>query len=264
MKIHRHLFHLVDRSPWPLFSSIAVLFITMGFALYIHRIENGFLIFFFGLLLLIVVLIVWWRDVIRESTHQGNHTLVVQRGLRIGFMLFIASEIMFFAGFFRAYFHSSLVPSIELGAVWPPVNIVPLSPWSIPMLNTAILLVSGFSITWVHFALIYGHTIQVVYAFIVTLVLAITFTGLQINEYFNAPFNISDSVFGSTFFALTGLHGLHVIIGTIFISVCFGRFLLAHFTRKHHLGFEFASWYWHFVDVVWLFLYVFVYIWGSW
>jgi len=214
--------------------------------------------------LLIYVLINWWRDIIRESTYQGNHSLIVQKGLKIGFVLFILSEVMFFFGFFWAFFHSSLSPSIFLGAVWPPVNIVALSPWGIPMLNTVILLLSGLSITWVHFAIISGYFDMAFYGFNITLFLAFTFTLLQIGEYFNAPFNISDGVFGTVFFSLTGLHGLHVIIGSIFIFVCFIRFTMSHFTTKHHLGFEFASWYWHFVDVVWLFLYIFVYIWGNW
>jgi len=259
----RHLYHLVDRSPWPLTVSFGLLFATTGLVCYMNRINNGFLIFFLGILITVLSLYLWWRDVIRESTYQGNHTLIVQRGLKIGFMLFIGSEVVFFGGFFWAFFHSSLSPSIFLGLIWPPVNIVVLNPWGIPLLNTAILLLSGISITWVHFSLIAGNYYQVYYGFIVTLFLAIFFTILQIGEYLEAPFNITDSVYGSAFFSLTGLHGLHVIIGSIFIFVCFFRFLRFHFTKKHHLGFEFASWYWHFVDVVWLFLFVFVYIWGG-
>jgi len=259
-----HLYHIVDVSPWPLASSIGALLITSGFACYMHRISYGMLIFLLGLLLLISSMFIWWRDIIRESTYQGNHTLIVQRGLKIGFVLFTCSEIVFFGGFFWAFFHSSLSPSIFLGAVWPPVNIVGLDAFGIPILNTAILLLSGFSITWVHFALISGNAVEVNYGFIVTLFLAILFTGLQVSEYLFAPFNISDSVYGTVFYSLTGLHGLHVIIGSIFIAVCYFRFLNNEFTTKHHLGFQFASWYWHFVDVVWLFLYAFVYLWGNW
>ena len=259
-----HLYHIVDVSPWPLASSMGALLLTSGFACYIHRVEYGMLMFLLGLLLLLSSMYVWWRDVVRESTYQGNHTLIVQRGLKIGFILFTCSEVVFFGGFFWAFFHSSLSPSILLGAVWPPVNIVSLNPYGVPMLNTAILLLSGFSITWVHFALISGNYNEARNGFVVTLFLAILFTGLQVGEYLEAPFNISDSVYGSAFFSLTGLHGLHVVIGSIFIGVCFFRFYDNQFTVKHHLGFEFASWYWHFVDVVWLFLYVFVYIWGNW
>lgn len=259
-----HLYHIVDASPWPLASSLGALLLTSGFACYMHRISYGMFLFLLGLFVLISSMFIWWRDVIRESTYQGNHTLIVQRGLKIGFILFICSEVVFFGGFFWAFFHSSLSPSVLLGAVWPPVNIVGLNPFGVPMLNTAILLLSGFSITWVHFALISGNAIEANYAFIVTLFLAVFFTILQIGEYVTAPFNISDSVYGSVFYSLTGLHGLHVIIGSIFIAVCYIRFLNNEFTTKHHLGFEFASWYWHFVDVVWLFLYVFVYLWGNW
>jgi len=260
----RHLYHLVDRSPWPLISSMGAFFLTSGFVLYIHRVENGFYVFLLGLLILILTFYMWWRDVIRESTYQGNHTLVVQKGIKLGFILFIVTEVMFFSGFFWAFFHSSLSPSVFIGAVWPPVNIVYLSPWGVPMLNTAVLLLSGFSITWVHFSIISGNYNSVFYGFVFTLFLAILFTLLQVGEYFNSPFNISDSVYGTVFYSLTGLHGLHVIIGSIFISICFYRFINLHFTTRHHVGFELASWYWHFVDVVWLFLYIFIYIWGSW
>jgi len=255
---------MVDVSPWPLSASIAVFLLTSGMVCYMHRVVNGMLLFFLGLFILILTLFVWWRDIVRESTYQGNHTMIVQRGLKIGFILFICSEVVFFGGFFWAFFHSSLSPSILLGAVWPPVNITGLNAFGVPMLNTAILLLSGFSITWVHFSLIYGNAIEVNNGFLVTLGLAVFFTLLQIGEYLTSPFNISDSVYGSAFFSLTGLHGFHVIIGSIFIAVCYVRFLNNEFTTKHHLGFEFASWYWHFVDVVWLFLYAFVYLWGNW
>lgn len=259
-----HLYHMVDVSPWPLVSSLGALLLTSGFACYMHRITYGMGLFLLGLFILVSSMYVWWRDIVRESTYQGNHTLIVQRGLKIGFVLFICSEVVFFGGFFWAFFHSSLSPSILLGAVWPPVNITGLNAFGVPMLNTAILLLSGFSITWVHFALISGNSVEARNGFFVTLGLAVLFTLLQIGEYLTAPFNISDSVYGSVFYSLTGLHGLHVIIGSIFIGVCFVRFMNDEFTTKHHLGFEFASWYWHFVDVVWLFLYIFVYLWGNW
>jgi len=249
---------------WPLTTSMGGLFITSGLTLYMHMVKYGMIIFLLGFIILIVSMYLWWRDVVRESTYQGYHTLIVQRGLKLGFILFIGSEVAFFGGFFWAFFHSSLSPSIFLGSIWPPVNINSLNPWGVPLLNTVILLLSGLSITWVHFSILSRNASSANVAFIVTLILALAFTLLQLSEYASAPFNITDSVFGSSFYALTGLHGAHVIIGTIFILVCYVRFLNAHFTTKHHLGFEFASWYWHFVDVVWLFLYVFVYIWGTW
>ena len=234
----RHMYHLVDRSPWPLTLSLGLLFATTGLVCYMNRISNGFLIFLLGLIITILTMYVWWRDVIRESTYEGNHTIIVQKGLKIGFILFVGSEVVFFGGFFWAFFHSSLSPSIVLGMIWPPINIVVLNPWAIPLLNTSILLLSGLSITWVHFAIIAGNYNNAVNGFIITLVLAVAFTGLQIGEYFYAPFNFTDSVYGSAFFALTGLHGLHVIVGTIFITICFIRLLKLHFTNKHHLGFD--------------------------
>ena len=260
----RHLYHIVDRSPWALVSALGALLLTTGLAFYIHRVQNGFFIVILGLIVILCTMLVWWRDVIREATFQGQHTLIVQRGLRIGFMFFIFTEVMIFFSFFWAFFMYSVSPSIVGGIVWPPSNIQALNPLGVPMLNTGVLLLSGLSITWAHYALISGNSMNGIIAFIITILLACFFTILQIGEYFDAPFNISDGIFGTTFYSLTGMHGLHVIIGTIFITVCFLRFLFGHFTVKHHLGFEFATWYWHFVDVVWLFLYVFVYIWGSW
>jgi len=261
--MQKHLYHLVDRSPWPLTVAIGLLITMLGFICYMNRILNGFILFIIGVVIILLSLYVWWRDIIRESSYQGNHTIIVQKGLKIGFILFSGSEIMFFAGFFWAFFHSSLSPAIILGMIWPPINIVILNAWSVPLFNTTILLVSGVSITWTHFCLIKGDSIGANDGFVNTLFLAFFFTLMQIIEYFNATFNISDSVYGSCFFALTGLHGLHVIIGSIFIFICFFRLNYLQFTKNHHLGFEFASWYWHFVDVVWLFSYVFVYIWGG-
>lgn len=264
LKNKRHLYHLVDSSPWPFVSSISVLCCLGGLIGYMNRVEFSLFLFIFGIIILGLTMYVWWRDVVRESLWQGNHTKIVQRGLRIGFILFLISEVMFFSGFFWGFFHSSLSVSIVLGGVWPPVGLIPLNPFSIPLLNTVILLLSGASITWSHYSIIIGSYDNSRLSFVITLFLAFLFTSLQISEYLNAPFSLSDSVYGSTFYSLTGLHGVHVIIGSLFIFVCFLRLIRKHFSTTHHLGFEFASWYWHFVDVVWLFLYLFVYIWGSW
>jgi len=260
----RHLYHILERSPWPLLVSLSVFLLVSGLVCFMHRIEYGALLLCIGLFSLLFSMYVWWRDVIREATYRGDHTIIVQRGLKIGFGLFLISEIMFFFGFFWAFFACSLSPSIFLGAIWPPTNIKPLNPIGVPLLNTVILLLSGFAITWVHYSILTRKHEEAIIGFIVTIFLAILFTGLQINEYFVAPFNISDGVYGSSFFCLTGLHGFHVIIGSIFIIVCFIRFLLGHFTSKHHIGFELATWYWHFVDIVWIFLFAFVYVWGGW
>jgi len=260
-RLQRHPFHLVTPSPWPIFASLAALLLTLGAVMYMHNYFLGGYLLFFAFLYLLGIVTLWWRDVIREATFEGKHTLRVQTGLKIGVALFIVSEVMFFFAFFWAFFHSSLAPAVEIGSVWPPAGIHPFDPWSIPALNTLILLLSGSTITYTHHAMINGKGSLVVEGFLFTILLALTFTVLQGYEYFNAPFNISDGIYGSTFFMATGFHGLHVLIGTIFISVCFSRY--THFTREHHVGFEAAVWYWHFVDVVWLFLFVTIYWWGS-
>lgn len=252
----------MDKSPWPLLASVSAFFFTSGLVFYMHRIRFSFFIFFLGLMLIFLTMYVWWRDIIRESTFQGYHSLVVQKGLKIGFSLFIISEIMFFFGFFWAFFHSGLTPVFNQAYLWPALGVIPFNPYSIPLCNTCILLVSGGGITWVHYSLIFSQSkLNSFLAFFFTIFLAFIFTIFQIFEYFTAPISISDSVFGSSFFSLTGLHGLHVLIGTIFIFTCLVRFYQNHFTEKHHLGLEFAAWYWHFVDVIWLFLFVFVYCW---
>lgn len=218
---------------------------------------------FFGLVLVVLLMIIWWRDVIREATFEGHHTLVVQKGLRYGMLLFIVSEIMFFFAFFWAFFHSSLAPTIEIGSIWPPEGIHPFNPKEIPLLNTIILLTSGATVTWAHHSILLGKKFEAVYGLIATVLLAILFTALQAFEYSEAAFNISDGIYGSTFFMATGFHGFHVIIGTLFLTVCLFRLINNHFTILHHFGFEAAAWYWHFVDVVWLFLFVSIYWWGT-
>jgi len=205
----------------------------------------------------------WFRDVISEGTYLGNHTSTVQRGLNLGVALFIASEALFFLAIFWAFFHSALSPTVELGAQWPPLGIEAINPFELPLLNTVILLSSGVTVTYAHHSLIQGNRSGVIYGLIATIILAIVFTALQGIEYTVSSFTISDSVFGSSFYFGTGFHGLHVIIGTLFIGVGFWRVLAYHSTDQHHLGLESAILYWHFVDVVWLFLYVSVYYWGS-
>lgn len=259
----KHPFHLVTPSPWPFMASLSAFLITYGMVSYMHSFKNGGLIIIFGIFLFCFTLFVWWRDVVREATYEGVHTTAVQRGLRLGMLLFIVSEIMFFFAFFWAYFHSSLAPVVEIGSVWPSFGIVPFNPWGIPLLNTYILLLSGVTITYTHHYLTIGDFDKVVEGFVYTIALALVFTCFQAFEYFEAPFSISDSVYGSTFYMATGFHGFHVMIGTCFIIVCFIRLLNSHFTTQHHFGFEAAAWYWHFVDVVWLFLFISIYWWGS-
>jgi cytochrome c oxidase subunit 3 len=261
--IQRHGFHLVDPSPWPFVGSLSALTTTSGGVMYMHSYSNGGWFLFLGLVGLAATFAIWWRDVIREGTFEGHHTNVVQVGLRMGMILFIVSEIMFFFAFFWAFFHSSLSPAIELGAVWPPRGIAVLNAWELPLLNTVILLSSGASVTWAHEAIISGKRQQAIYGLWITIFLAVVFTAIQGFEYVDAGFRISDSVYGSSFFMATGFHGFHVMIGTTFLIVCVFRQIKYHFTREHHFGFEAAAWYWHFVDVVWLFLFVVVYWWGG-
>lgn len=259
----RHSFHLVDPSPWPLIASFSALMLTVGATMYMHGYIGGGILMQSGFCMILFMMFCWWRDIIREGTFEGQHTKSVQTGLRMGVLLFIVSEIMFFFAFFWAFFHSSFNPNLAIGGVWPPAYITTLDPWQIPLLNTCLLLSSGASVTWAHHAIVGGSKFQASIALIITVILAVIFTGLQGFEYATAPFTISDGVYGSCFYLATGFHGFHVIIGTLFLMVCFFRLYLNHFTREHHFGFEAAAWYWHFVDVVWLFLFITVYWWGS-
>lgn len=256
-----HAYHIVNPSPWPLTGAISALLLTSGLVIWFHY--NSTTLLSLGLLGNILTIYQWWRDIIREGTYQGHHTPIVQKGLRYGIILFIISEVFFFAGFFWAFYHSSLVPTHDLGGCWPPTGITPLNPLEVPLLNTSVLLASGVSITWAHHSLIEGNRNHINQALLITILLGLYFTILQASEYFETSFSISDGIYGSTFFIATGFHGLHVIIGSTFLIVCLLRQLKFHFTSKHHFGFEAAAWYWHFVDVVWLFLYVSIYWWGS-
>jgi heme/copper-type cytochrome/quinol oxidase subunit 3 len=259
----KHSFHLVDPSPYPFFTSMAVFSLVYCAALYMHGDISGQSKFFIVLFGLVCLMFCWWFDVIREGTYEGQHTKDVQTGLRMGMLLFIVSEIMFFFAFFWAFFHSSLNPSIALGGVFPPAYLVVLDPWKIPLLNTVILLTSGATVTYAHHSIVIGDKAASLKGLFVTVILAIIFTLLQAYEYLNSPFSISDSVYGSTFYLTTGFHGFHVFIGTCFLAFCLLRLYKNHFTREHHFGFEAAAWYWHFVDVVWLFLFIAVYWWGA-
>ena len=258
-----HPFHLVDPSPWPAFSSLGALTTTMGAVMYFHGYVGGGAMLSTGLLTIIYAMFVWWRDVVTESTYRCLHTAKGQEGLRWGMLLFIVSEIMFFFAFFWAFFHSSISPGVEIGGVWPPKGIEVLSPWEVPLLNTLILLMSGAAVTWAHHAILSGNNKEGLYGLILTIALAALFTGFQVLEYLEAPFSISDGIYGSTFFMATGFHGFHVFVGTLFLTVCLIRQVFSEFTPTHHFGFEAAAWYWHFVDVVWLFLFISIYWWGG-
>lgn len=258
-----HPFHLVSPSPWPLYTSISLLSLTFSGVLTMHGFSNASNFFFLALLCLISSMTLWFRDVISEGTYIGNHTLAVQRGLNMGVALFIVSEALFFLAIFWSYFHSSLSPTTELGSHWPPSGIEAVNPFELPLINTVILLSSGFTVTYAHHCLIEGNRAGSLNGLILTAILAIIFTLFQVVEYSASFFSISDSVFGSCFYFGTGFHGLHVIIGTIFLLVGLWRILAYHSTENHHLGLESGILYWHFVDVVWIFLFISVYYWGC-
>lgn len=260
--VQRHPFHLVDPSPWPLVAALGGLSLTFGGVLFMHNYKGGGELLCLGVFTILYVMFTWWRDVIREGLFEGQHTLAVQKGLRMGMVLFIVSEIMFFFAFFWAFFTSSISPVFNIGGVWPPVGIDAISPWGLPFLNTILLLSSGASVTWAHHAIVAGFKKEALQGLGITLGFAIAFTGMQGIEYMHAPFGMSDGVYGSVFYMATGFHGFHVIIGTIFLAICTLRLYQDHFSRQHHFGFEAAAWYWHFVDVVWLFLFLTIYWWG--
>lgn len=277
-----HDYHIIDPSPWPLVGGIGALAIALGGIAYMHSLNDGEGIEIFGLALsgpwvmiigLVIVLYTmyaWWADTIRES-HQGDHTPVVAMHLRYGMILFIASEVMFFVAWFWAFFDASLYPDEaaqiarleHTGGIWPPSSISVLDPFHLPLFNTITLLLSGTTITWAHHALLNNDRQGLKWGLAITIILGIIFTVVQAIEYIDAPFAFKDSIYGATFFMATGFHGFHVVVGTIFLIVCFARSLKGHFNPKQHFGFEAAAWYWHFVDVVWLFLFFAVYIWAS-
>jgi len=262
-KFQHFPFHLVDPSPWPILLSFSLLNMAIGAVLSMHGFQNGGALLTLGFIMTASGMTLWFRDVITEGTYLGHHTKQVKNGLMIGVLLFIVSEVFAFLSIFWAFFHSSLSPAIEIGGSWPPLGITPLDPFAIPLLNTFLLLSSGAFITYGHHALIAGNRKGAIDGVFYCIILAVIFTALQYYEYSEAAFTMSDSVYGSAFFASTGLHGLHVIVGTIFILVGFIRIINYQLTNSHHQGFEASILYWHFVDVVWLFLFVAVYFWGG-
>ena len=264
-----HDYHLVDPSPWPVITAISAVILALGAVYWFHGGTPW--IMPVGALGIIYVMFAWWRDVINEAQYRGDHTRVVQLHLRYGMIMFIASEVMFFVAWFWAYFDVALFPGdaheylrVEaIGGVWPPKNVTTLDPWHLPLLNTLILLTSGTTVTWAHHALLENDRQGLKWGLILTILLGAAFTCVQAYEYGHAAFNYSGHIYGATFFMATGFHGFHVIIGTIFLTVCLLRAYAGQFTPQQHLGFEYAAWYWHFVDVVWLFLFICIYVWGG-
>ena len=291
----KHDYHLVNPSGWPIIGSIGAFTMLIGAVFWMNNSYNGFgvpvqgqpWIFAIGFVLVLYTMAGWWRDVIQESVVEGDHTPVVKLGLRFGMVLFITSEVMFFVAWFWAYFNSALFPHDVSIGTWPPNGIITLDPWHLPLLNTLILLCSGTTVTWAHHAILHSDRKGAIQGLILTVLLGASFTGIQAFEYSHAPFTFGfngaalvpftdvahaslaagvgdlGAIYGSTFFMATGFHGLHVIIGTTFLIVCLGRAIAGQFTPNRHFGFEAAAWYWHFVDVVWLFLFSCIYVWGA-
>jgi cytochrome c oxidase subunit III len=267
-----HDYHLVDPSPWPFVGSMAAFITAVGAVMWMHG--QTWAIGAVGFALVLYTMFMWWRDVVKES-QGGFHTPVVSLHLRYGMLMFIASEVMFFVAWFWAFFDASLYSgdaiqasrAVATGGIWPPAETAVFDPWHLPLVNTLILLTSGTTVTWAHHALLNNDREGLKWGLIATVALGALFTAVQAYEYAHAPFGFSNlgtgNIYGSTFFMATGFHGFHVLVGTIFLAVCLFRALQGHFTPQKHFGFEAAAWYWHFVDVVWLFLFACIYIWGN-
>lgn len=263
-----HDYHIIDPSPWPLIGATAALIMAIGAVTYMH--DGPIYIMCLGLIGVLYTMFGWWSDIIDEA-HRGDHTRVVQMHLRYGMILFIASEVMFFVAWFWAFFDASLFADEAIqfarvehtGGVWPPERLTVLDPWHLPLFNTVILLLSGTTVTWAHHALLHDDRDSLKLGLICTIILGVIFSAVQIYEYAVAPFSFAESIYGATFFMATGFHGFHVFVGTIFLIVCLLRAIKGHFKPEQHFGFEAAAWYWHFVDVVWLFLFAAIYVWGN-
>jgi len=257
-----HAFHIVNERPWPLINRIN-LFNLIRNLIFFYKFNLKFYYYSFGFcfIFLRVCCFIWWRDIIRERTYQGHHTSHILKFLKLRIILFITREIIFFFRFFWRFFNSCLSPDTEIGQIWPAFNINLFNPYLIPLLNTLILLSSGISITWSHHALLNNKLDEYFYRLLITLILGISFTYFQAIEYYYGEFSLNDRTLGSIFFITTRFHGIHVIIGTIFIRINLYRIMFKHYSNKHHFNFEARAWYWHFVDVVWLFLFIFIYWW---
>ncbi|MBB3237925.1 cytochrome c oxidase subunit 3 [Phyllobacterium endophyticum] len=277
-----HDYHIIDPSPWPFLGSVGAFVLAIGGIAYMRYHSGGELVLFnanltspwillIGVAIVLYTMYGWWSDTIKESK-EGHHTRVVSLHLRYGMIMFIASEVMFFVAWFWAFFDASLFPgeaaqvarTAFTGGVWPPKGIEVLDPLHLPLYNTVILLLSGTTVTWAHHALIHSDRKGLITGLTLTVLLGLLFSSVQAYEYIHAPFAFKDSIYGATFFMATGFHGFHVIVGTIFLAVCLLRSLRGDFTPSKHFGFEAAAWYWHFVDVVWLFLFFSIYVWASW
>ncbi len=268
-----HDYHVLPPSIWPLMGAVGAFVMLFGAVLMVSPqidAESGLKqpwMFLIGLATVLYVMFAWWSEVVHES-HAGDHTPVVRLGLRWGFILFVMSEVMFFLAWFWTFFKHRMYPmgpqSPAVDGAWPPAGIETFDPWHLPLINTLILLLSGCAVTWAHHALVHENNRRdLITGLTIGIILGVFFTILQAYEYSHAAFGFKNNIYGASFFMATGFHGLHVIIGTIFLTVCLIRAIKGHFTPERHVGFEAAAWYWHFVDVVWLFLFAAVYVWGQ-
>lgn len=263
-----HPYHIVRPSIWPLAGAAAAGLLAAGMVMFMHGIEfggfkPGLKGVFLGLLAVAAVMFFWWKDVIFESVTENVHNIITRIGMRYGMALFIASEVMFFVAFFWAFFNASLFPVPEIGSIWPPQGMEVIPPFDLPLLMTMLLLLSGCAVTWAHHAILAGNQRDLVRGLAAATLIGVVFLGFQVYEYIHAPFGFADNVYTSAFFMATGFHGFHVFVGATFLGVCWARARKGHFTRESHFGFEAAAWYWHFVDVVWLFLFFAIYCWGN-
>jgi cytochrome c oxidase subunit III len=256
---NKHPYHLVDPSPWPFVGSLSALVMMFGGVLYMQDIASW--VFILGVVGVLFTMAGWFWEVIKEAEYRGFHNPVVQVSMRYGMVLFIASEVMFFVAWFWAYFNAALFPTVQIEGQWPPPGVQTFDTWDLPFLNTLILLTSGITVTWAHHALREGNRKHFLQGLLLTIFLGICFTAVQAIEYSHAAFGFTDGIYSSTFYMATGFHGF--LVGTIFLIVCYLRGRAGHFKPEHHFGFEAAAWYWHFVDVVWLFLFVSIYWWGA-
>lgn len=271
-----HPYHLVRPSIWPFAGSMAGGLAAIGMVLFMHDVKwgdfnvglKGALM---GLLAILAVMFFWWKDIIFETVKENVHNSVTEYGLRFGMALFIASEVMFFVAFFWAFFDASLffneahqyLRTTYSGMQWPPIGVETIPAFDLPFMMTMILLLSGCTVTWAHHAILTNNNKEAVLGLGLSVALGFIFLCFQMYEYHHATFAFKQGVFASTFYMATGFHGFHVFVGTIFLFVCWLRARKGHFTPTRHFGFEAAAWYWHFVDVVWLFLFIAVYWWGG-
>lgn len=260
---HTHPYHILEPSPWPLYGSVAAGLLVVGGLFWMRDVSGGMFLTLAGLAAVVFVMFGWWNEVFKEG-NQGDHTDEVSGGLRLGMALFITSEVMFFSAFFWAFFWGALMPTEAINFQWPPESIQVISAWGIPLVNTLLLLLSGTTLTWAHHKVVEGKQEEAYKAFVLTVVLGVIFLGFQIYEYTHLEYKLWDTIYGSVFYMATGFHGFHVFVGAVFLIVCMVRAGKNLIRSDKHVHVEAAAWYWHFVDVVWLFLFVCVYVWGNW